>query len=292
MILGVALILGASRLAHRNYRHGRGDREGALLLAKMVFVVLVLLWILRGHIVPGFQTFLLIILAVSTALFLSGLVFVLYLALEPYVRRYWPQAIISWSRLLSGRIRDPLVGRDILFGVLLGVVWVLVFKAEGIVLMKTGAAPRLYSTDYLVSTRQGLGAWLSQFPPAILGTLQFFFLFLVLKVILKRDWLAAIAFIGIFAAAKTLGSTHFAVEAVFAILVYLIAAVIISRFGLVSLACAIFTVNLLGNVPFTSDSSAWYLGISIFALLSVVALAAWGFYHALGDKPLWSAASE
>ena len=47
---------------------------------------------------------------------------VLYLALEPYVRRYWPQAMISWTRALGGRWRDPLVGRDVLYGVVLGVL--------------------------------------------------------------------------------------------------------------------------------------------------------------------------
>ncbi len=44
----------------------------------------------------------------------------LYIALEPYVRRNWPQTIISWTRLVSGRLRDPLVGRDIVSGILLG----------------------------------------------------------------------------------------------------------------------------------------------------------------------------
>ena len=290
LILGVALIVGACWMARRNYRHGRGDREGALLLAKIMFAVLILLWLLRGHIVAGLQTSLLVVLAISTALFLSGMVFILYLAVEPYVRRYWPQAIISWTRLLTGRVRDPLVGRDILFGVLLGVIWILVFKIDSFVLMKTGASPQLFSVDYLISTRRGLGMWFSQFPGAILGTLEFFFLFMGLKVLLKRDWLATIAFVAIFTAAKTLGSNHPAVEAGFTILVYLIAAVIISRFGLVSLACAIFTVDLLANVPFTADFSSWYLGMSIFALLSVVALAVWGFYHSLGSEP-WQQAS-
>jgi hypothetical protein len=35
------------------------------------------------------------ILTISTALFFSGFAWVLYIALEPYVRRHWPQAIIS-----------------------------------------------------------------------------------------------------------------------------------------------------------------------------------------------------
>jgi hypothetical protein len=40
-------------------------------------------------------------------------------ALEPYLRRRWPERIISWNRLLAGEFRDPLVGRDILIGSLL-----------------------------------------------------------------------------------------------------------------------------------------------------------------------------
>ena len=37
-----------------------------------------------------------------------------YMALEPYVRRYWPRTMISWSRLVKGHCRDPLLGRDLL----------------------------------------------------------------------------------------------------------------------------------------------------------------------------------
>ena len=35
----------------------------------------------------------------------------------------------SWSRLLSGQFRDPLVGRDILFGVMLGMTWILISRS-------------------------------------------------------------------------------------------------------------------------------------------------------------------
>ena len=47
-----------------------------------------------------------------------------YVAIEPIVRRRWPDLLISWTRLVSGRFRDPLVGRDALAGILGGaVVW-------------------------------------------------------------------------------------------------------------------------------------------------------------------------
>ncbi|MGD0986156.1 MAG: hypothetical protein ABR874_00005, partial [Candidatus Sulfotelmatobacter sp.] len=70
-------------------------------------------------------------------------------------------------------------------------------------------------------------------------------------------------------------------------LVYAVAVLIVYRFGLVPLACAIFTVDMLGNVPATADFSAWYMPTFILALLSVLALAGWGFYHSLGGEPLW-----
>ena len=44
----------------------------------------------------------------------------LYLALEPFARRRWPQMLISWTRALSGSWRDPLVGRDMLIGAAVG----------------------------------------------------------------------------------------------------------------------------------------------------------------------------
>jgi hypothetical protein len=123
-----------------------------------------------------------------------------------------------------------------------------------------------------------------QIPESILGTLQFFFLLLGLKVVLRKDWLAAIAFVAVFALPRGLTSSYMAVELPAWILIYAIAVLIVFRFGLVPLACAIFTVNMLANVPFTADLSAWYMPTSVLALLSIVALAAWGFYQSLGGE--------
>jgi len=108
-----------------------------------------------------------------------------------------------------------------------------------------------------------------------------------LKVILRRDWLAGATFVAIFAVMRSLGNPYPTIVFPTMVLIYAIAAIIVVRFGLVPLVCAIFTVDMLGNVPFTSDLSAWYMNTSIFALLSVVALAAWGFYTSLGGAPLW-----
>src|SRR5215207_6424761 len=42
---------------------------------------------------------------------------ILYVALELWVRRWWPHAMIGWARVVAGRWRDPLVARDVLVAV-------------------------------------------------------------------------------------------------------------------------------------------------------------------------------
>jgi len=291
-LLFVVLYFGAVRLARVNYRRGRADREGALRLAAVMFALEILLWLCRSHMVAGIETLGLLIIAVSTALFVSSTTWMLYLALEPWVRRRWPQTIVSWSRLLSGQLRDPLVGRDILFGMMLGVLWVLTIEIRYAVLAHLGMAPNLAQTDYLTGGRQALGAWLTQIPSSILGTLGFFFLLLGLKLVLRKDWLAAITFVAIYALPQGLSSQHVSVDLPMWIVVYAIAVLIVFRFGLIPLACAIFTVDMLSNVPFTVNFSAWYMSTFALTLLSVVALAGWGFYHSLGGEPLWHLEAE
>jgi hypothetical protein len=292
LLLLCSLLAAATFLARRNYRHGRADRAGAFRLAVVMLGLEIALWLCRAHFATVGDTFGLFIIAVSTGLFVSGVTWLLYLAVEPWVRRHWPRTIISWSRLLSGQLRDPLVGRDILFGVILGVVWILIFQIRYIPMMRMGASPELGATEALMGGREALGAWLRQWPQSIQTTLVFFLALFGLRVMLRKEWIAAIAFVAIFAVPRSLTSTYMAVEMPAQILVYAIAVLIVLRFGLVPLACAIFTINLMANVPFSADFSAWYMTTSILALLSVVALAGWGFYHSLGGEPLWRAEVE
>jgi len=303
LLLMLMLVAGAL-LARRNYRQGRGDREGALRLAGIMFTLEIMLWLCRSHFVVGLQTFGYFILAISSGLLWGGVMWMLYLAIEPWIRRNWPQAIISWSRLISGQVRDAVVGRDILCGVAFGTLWILIFELSNIPLSRMGAAPALSSTAYLLGGRQALGQVLLQIPSSIFGTLQFFFLLFGLRVLLeflfrsvglksfRVDSIAAVLFVAIFVALRALQDTHPAVDIPTVFLIYAVLALIVLRFGLVPLAVAVFTVDMLGNVPFTADFSAWYSGTTLLALLSVVALSGWGFYHSLGGEPLWKVETE
>jgi hypothetical protein len=123
VVLFALVFVAGVLLARRNYRKGRGDRQAALRLAVAIFLVEMAIWLCLAHLVPSVDTFGLLALAASTGLFVSGVTAMLYLALEPYVRRHWPETIISWSRAIAGRLRDPLVGRDVLWGLLMGLAW-------------------------------------------------------------------------------------------------------------------------------------------------------------------------
>ncbi len=292
LFLVVSGLVGSVLLARRNYRRGRGDREGALRLAIVMFLLEMALFLCRSHFPSIGQTFGLTIIAMSTALFISGVMWMLYMAVEPFVRRQWPKTIISWSRLLAGNWRDPVVGRDILLGVALGVIWILVFQIRYIPMMHLGAPPGFGSTDGLMGGRVALGAWLRQWPQSIQSTLVFFLLLLGLRFLLRKEWIAAIVFVAIFAVPRGLTSTYVSIELPSEVLVYAIALLIVLRFGLIPLACAIFTIDMAIGIPFSADLSTWYMPTSITALLSVVAIAGWGFYHSLGGQQLWKMEEE
>ena len=274
-------------IARRNYLQGKSDLRGTLRLLVAVFVIEIAIWVCRCHFIPTIATFGRFVLALSTGLFMSAAIGMLYLALEPFVRRRWPQAIVSWSRLTTGRVRDPLVGRDVLWGVVLGVVWTLVIGVGLVILNRLGEVPQLPSQALFTGGREMVGIWLLNVVQCIGGTIEFFFAMFLLRIVLRNKWLAAGAFVAIWTTMNTLQNTRPEILAPVWLVVFSIAAYAVSRFGLITLAVAIFTANVLLNVPFTFDFSNWYAADALAVVLSFVAIAAWGFYTSLGGQKLF-----
>ncbi len=287
LTLAIVVVLGGIWFAVRNIARGRGDRKGAWRLAWVVFAVEIATFLFRAHFVPVMDTLLLIIMAISTALFAAGTMWVLYLALEPYVRRSWPQTIISWTRLVDGRMRDPLVGRDLVFGVLMGMSWILVYELGNLFEIRSGAPFALPVTEFLLGTREAVAMCLSIFVNSIMGTLMFFFTLVLLRVLVRNRWLAAVLFILIYTLPRLVTSDHVVADTLVWVPIEAIAAIAVVRFGLIVLGVACFMANLLLNVPFTLDFSNWYAAHCLFIVLLFVALGAWGFYLSLAGKPLW-----
>jgi hypothetical protein len=168
----------------------------------------------------------------------------------------------------------------------------VIIELGNIPLARVGAAPQVGATTYLLGGRQALGQWLSQIPVSITATLEFFFLLLGLKVALRKDWLAAPVFVALFVGIKSLQSSHILLDMPVIIAIYAILVLVVFRFGLVPLVVGAFTVDMLANVPLTTDFSLWYTSSALLALLSVVVLAGWGFYHSLGGERVWKVEME
>jgi tRNA A-37 threonylcarbamoyl transferase component Bud32 len=282
MLIAVAVLI-----ARRNLRRGKGDREGTLTLAKVVFALNMALFFCKAHFVASIGSFGLLVLAIAGALCITAFACVLYLAIEPFVRRHWPHAIISWTRLLSGRLRDPLVGRDVMIGAGLGISWGIAYNILFLKGSAYGFPPNVNWGDFILGPRAVLGGWIWHLANSVQATLGMFFLMFVFRVLLRKPWLAAIAFVALWSALKVVGSQHPMVLLPLQVFVYAGAAFVLIRFGALALATGIFVADILLNIAITSHLTAWYYGGTWFVLVTVLALLGWAFYIALAGQKLW-----
>jgi hypothetical protein len=283
------ILLGAVLLARYNFRQGRGDRRGALRLALFVFAARMLGWLFGASHVPTFnEVFLFFELAVSQALLAAGVLWLLYIALERFVRRRWPATIISWSRALSGGLRDPLVGRDVLVGVLFGIAKALIPVVENLVRLRLDAAPQGSARDGWLSARYLIAENLDGISVTLFIALAFVFLLFLLSALTRRRWLAAIIFVLIILAPTLFGGSNPMITGPFVLLFNATTVIILLRFGLATLATGVFVSNLLFNLPITTDFSAWYTGSALAVLLVVLAIAGYAFHTSLGRQQVFA----
>lgn len=240
--------------------------------------------------VPDVTEFKLLFAALLLAGFFAVGCWTAYMALEPYVRRRWPHTIISWTRVLSGKLRDPVVGGHILIGAAFGAT-IAVLTAIGLSLAGTYGLRLPFSS--MLSGAKGMfalasmRAWDAVFRGLFLLFIAFFF-----KVFFRREWLAVLG------VAATLMATALVFEvpespltpaAVSAIVVPLAVAFeyLVLRFGLLPVIVAAYTALLMITLPLTADLSAPATEASILMLCSVAALALFGFHSTLAGRPLF-----
>lgn len=284
-----AVLIWAVVQARRNLRQGQGDRRGASKLAVFIFMVIILHWVVGAHHVPTVHEYDFLKEVLGWALFYAGALWLAYVAFEPYVRRRWPVALITWNRVLAGGFRDPLVGRELLYGVLAGVIVEIIRHLDLVVRNRLaevagpGAGEPVLSV--LPSMRYAASQFLALAGYPIVAAFSFLFVIFLLRVLLRRQWLVAGLFILIFAGHSLITGNWAA--AVFEALVYGIYFVALVRHGLLLLVATLFAIHVLANFPITSDFSAWYVGTSISALLAVLALAVYGFHTSLAGRPVF-----
>jgi serine/threonine-protein kinase len=288
MGIAAAILLSAGLLARSNLRTGRGDRRGALRLAFAMIAVLLGLWVCSVHPQASPVLLAIFVVALATSIFYGVLLWTIYMAVEPFVRRHWPKVLVSWANLLGGRIADPVVGRDVLFGVGLGVFFTIVIRS--LQLWGADGAPTGVPGDprLLLGPRAALAVVLEELPYAIRNVLLYFFVLFVFRVMLRRELAAVLAFTAFLTLINALGNDDAWQGALLGLAYFGTAAYVVRRWGLLPFVVGAFVSPLLFDFPATLDTSAWYFGNMLVLIALVIGLAFWGLYTSMAGR-LWKA---
>lgn len=194
---------------------------------------------------------------------------------------------------MAGNFRDPMVGRDLLIGGMLGLVHASCISF-GVLLPRWFGfvAPPSISGNILTlgSMRTLLSLFLNgQVVASIYVGFAFLFFLLLLYIILRKQWLATVA---LFVIALAIEVSAFAASAprlywIASILIALTIVTVVARFGLLATMAAQLVFFLSIMYPMTTDFSIWYAPSTVFALAMILGLAIFGFYTSLGGQRLF-----
>ena len=283
------VLIAAALLARKSLRQGRGDRRGASRLALFIFALIILNWMFGADHAPtsnAVGNFMLV--AVSQALLASGIVWLLYIGLEPYVRRRLPETIVSWNRVLAGNISDPLVARDVLIGILLGTAFTLFPSIGEVLRLGAGVPPENFAAvDPWLSASRFASGVSGSMTGAILASLGYLFLIFLLYAITRRRWLAGLVTLLVLTVPATLNSDGPVITAVMVALYWLLLLVAYFRVGLLAVAVGNLVLYVLNQMPMGIDLTAWHSNYMIAALVGFIAIAAWAFHTSLGGQKLF-----
>ncbi len=289
IILAICIVF-----ARRNLKQGRGDSRGAIWVAIVVLTVVLLGQALSNHYVAE-ADWILACFFLSAGLALTNVsqFFLLYVALEPYVRRAWPEILISWSRLVAGGWKNPLVGRDVLIGVLFGIGMASVGYARIAVPDWFAIAGITPGGPASQSWREG-SVFLGNVVTNILGLMDgvgsLAVVFIVAKLTHSKTagiLVAALLVIGI-----NLTGENIPIELFLAVVFATLWLTCLMRVGLLSICVSRCVAYILGDGVATSDLSRWYAWRGLVELGVVLAIAIYGFKVSLAGKPIFGGTFE
>jgi serine/threonine-protein kinase len=285
-ILAVSVPLG-----WRNVRSARVDREGAFRVGMVVFGCELVSLALGAH-HPGILQGELAALLRNAAwsLFHGTSAALVYVALEPFVRRASPERLVSWSRLLTGNVRDPLVARDVLVGIAL---FGAMLGPLSLALSFMRPMPLLSATVNLdpladLGSMAGTALWAIAFTVRT-GLCLFLLLLLTFRASASSRWLGPVLFFcaGFLITVANVramgGSLPFA--AVAGALTAAVWVFLITRFGLLAMTANLLARALSIVAAGATRLTGWTAPNSWCFAVIMVLLAAYGLTFATGRRP-------
>ncbi|MCA9285755.1 MAG: serine/threonine protein kinase [Phycisphaerales bacterium] len=287
----VLVVLAGSVLAYRNFRLRRADVRGATRLVVFVMLLRAVSTLLQAPslaALPGmvFATH----SAVAASFVSSVLIWVVYLALEPLARRVWPGSLVGWSRVLAGRWKDPMVGRDCLVGMLAAAVMLPSALLVFLLLRSRGAlGPGVTVAgvlDALMGARFMLAAVLDALGNGIESALIIALLVVLVGAVVRVQWLAAVLVSLVLVLPQLATPLGGSVQALVNLLVLLASIVMMVRLGVlagvVTLACA----QVLGMLGLVLDPDAWYRTAALVPAAAIAIAVVYAYRVSTGGQSL------
>ena len=192
------------------------------------------------------------------------------------------------SRVLAGRFRDPLVGRDLLAGILGGTAMALMVQAPQVLpnwIPLSGMTPQAPSRALMLGPASSIARVFELLSHGPLDALGLMTLFVFGLVVLRRRWLAAgfLALIVTLLASGDAGE-NYAVLLPAAIVAAATFVLVAMRSGVLAVAVILVVTPLLVTAPLTLDLSRWYAGRGLVVVAGIVSLAFWAFWTSLGAR--------
>lgn len=285
VVFGLEVV--AAWVAWQNLRKKRAYLSGALVVGAFAFLThLVLAFaakVPKDPLAFGPSWLAVTSMSLSTA----ARVFLFFLALEPFARRHWPGALVSWTRLLERRFRDPAVGREVLVGVFAGIGMTMsaVLAVEGVRAFSQGAhgPTRLGSVEGINGPLAALSQLLHGWGDAVMYTGFALAVLVAFRNLVQRAWLGNVLWVAAlsFLAALTPES---AIEALVSACLTLTAFLaLLTRLGFLSVvACA----GTMLWQPLTLQPRDFGFGTGVLNLLLFAAVVVWAYRAAVGAQPV------
>jgi serine/threonine-protein kinase len=287
--LFLAALVGSLAMARKNLKQGRGDTAGAFKVAGAFVVVHLFVWLVWAHHVATLEDeWSIFFLDTGFTLMWATVLWLLYIALEPFVRRRWPETLISWTRILSGRFRDPRVGRDILVGIFAATACLTVASVVKLEswLGYPPSIPTAGGIEALQGLRFPLGFLLDAPIHSIIGGMALVFIFLLLRILLRRQYLAAAAFVVLLSLPGTVQSDYPLLNLPLNLIFGSVMVFLLLRFGLLA-GIAALTLLAYSDMVTTTQFSSWSSTPTLLALIAVLSWSLYGFVVSLGGRPMF-----
>ena len=121
--------------------------------------------------------------------------------------------------------------------------------------------------------------------------MQILFLILLLRALLRKEWLGLVAFILLFSA-STAGDYHPLLNLPITVVTVSVFAIVLRRCGLLAGTVAVLWISLMLEAPLTLDFTSWRAAPTLLVLVVLGGLALGGFRLAMAGRPAFRLVPE